>query len=324
MDNYLQLLKTGWPIEVNDIPPIPGAEKIDVINKNTGMREGVHAGVWRVKREDGRVEIWKSLDVMPYPNSPRRYASREVEALEAGHNANMRSSCGFPLNWVTRLKNDRMWLVRDEAFVIPDYMSGKEIGYEEVLELEQTLRNFNAQGWEIGEHIRVAVDRVWGNPFFLDLSTAAITFDWARDDQRRFYSWCEKNEHEWLSRLRRYCKRLVCSLDTSDNYGKEFFGKYVYVTYMDYYCDGIENYYPGVARTIEPYTIDMYTKEDDLLFYDSQHKCFEPVNSFLITTRPIDPEIALGLRLYPGWAPIEKKWRIEVSNIMKEENDNAK
>ena len=214
----------SWPAEVNDIPPTPNAVRVQVTNPNNSLPEGTHAGCWKVDNA-GVVEYWKPTDVRPFANSALRYESQELDALKM-----MSGHFGFPQNWWVVKAHDRTWIVRNEALVIPDHVSGKELSPSVVKKLESSLREFNKVGWEIGDHIRIAIDD-YDRPFFLDLSAAGHVGRWAEDDQDRFYKWCELNEHSWLSIRRQACKHLVCSVEFMQKYGREVYGGHVYLSH---------------------------------------------------------------------------------------------
>ena len=217
------------PIEIRNVPPGPGFTRLDG-KTNDGLPEGVHTGgVW--VSPDG-AEYWKPLDSRPYANADYHVPTREAECLEM-----MAGEPAFPRNWRVEesgtiigddaLHNARRWLVRGKVWVVPDDWPANALRLEHVLEIEQGLRRLNAQGWTVGDRLRVAFDRT-GKPFILDLSCACP--DSRADDEWWFLEWAEAMGLERLVRLRRDGRHLVSTLEFSSEHGHDYWHGHVYAS----------------------------------------------------------------------------------------------
>jgi hypothetical protein len=181
--------ETALPLSIRDTPPHPDAVRMTGVRPD-GLPDGVHTGgAWEFQGE-----IWKPLDGRPYANCENHYPTREAEVLEL-----MAGKPLFPRNWRIEERNGRRFLVRKRAFLIPDAVPYSELSLDQVLFVEQAVRDLNRAKWEIGDLISLAVDPDTYDLFFLDLSAAH-----PQDGQG-----CYRADEEW--RIREFFK--LCGAD---------------------------------------------------------------------------------------------------------------
>ena len=179
-----------YPLSVRDKKPHVHATKIKGTRAD-GLPDGVHTGGCYLI--DG--EVWKPLDGRPYLNADHHAATLEAECLEANSDLPF-----FPKNWRIEERNERRWLVRNEAYIVGKE-HGKKIDFNEIdkdtiMLLEQTVRELNRRGWEINDPISLGFDvenSVW---FIVDLSSCNKLPDdspYHCDEEYRIYQfmeWC--------------------------------------------------------------------------------------------------------------------------------------
>jgi hypothetical protein len=194
----------SFPLALHEVAPGDGFARMPLPHL-----EGVHTGGPFVS-PDGD-EVWKPLDGLPYPNAPRRIPTLEDVAL-----ALMAGVVCFPRNWRVELVNGRRWLVRKLARLIPETGGATVSTRAQVLQIEQALRLFNARYWEIGDHLKIAIDAETAEPFILDLSSAhpmgspTSSGLYKADDTRHFEAWAaEVAGFDDLVQLRRTARMVV-------------------------------------------------------------------------------------------------------------------
>jgi len=151
------------PITIRDISPGPDAQRLTGTHGQNGLPSGFHTGgAWLL---DG--EVWKPLDGRPWANSENHYPTQEAECLEA-----MAGELLFPRNWRVEERNGRRFVVRKKAHLIPEDVDYRHLTNEQILLVEQGIRNLNQHRWEIGDSIALAIDPDSYELFLYDLSTA--------------------------------------------------------------------------------------------------------------------------------------------------------
>ncbi|MBN1923052.1 MAG: hypothetical protein JW892_17530 [Anaerolineae bacterium] len=196
------------PLSIRTTPPDQTAERIEPGLRPDGLPDGVHTGgVWRFNGE-----IWKPLDGRPFTNAENHYPTQEAEFLAAVADLPF-----FPRNWRVEERNGRQWLVRPEAQIVPP----REIMNRSMfLELEQSIREVNSRGWEIGDEIVLAYAENGegvGQYFVLDCSTAwfrpATDGVYAADDTDRVKRFFKQGGLDWIVQLRENGKAVVSPLE---------------------------------------------------------------------------------------------------------------
>lgn len=156
-------MSNALPLSIRDTPPFPGAVRLTGIRPD-GLPDGFHTGgAWEYANM-----IYKPLDGRPYANCENHYPTDEAQVLEE-----MAGQPLFPRNWTIEQHNNRWFIVRKKAFIV----GGKEVGWkdlslEQVLHVEEGIRNLNAHWWEIGDLISLGIDPDTYELFLVDCSTA--------------------------------------------------------------------------------------------------------------------------------------------------------
>jgi hypothetical protein len=187
------------PLKIRDVPPFEGAVRLTGTRPD-GLPDGVHTGgAWRYQRL-----VYKPLDGRPWANAEHHLRTNEAAILER-----LAGKPGFPRNWLIAQRRGRYFLVRHAAQVIPEDFPYASLRHEDALQVEAAVRTLNAEGWELGDALRVAIDDV-GQLFLLDLSNAGpIGPMWMADDSQRVLRWFEEAGFHGLARLRREGQRAV-------------------------------------------------------------------------------------------------------------------
>jgi len=187
------------PLKMRDVAPFAGAQRLTGMRPD-GLPDGVHTGgAWKHDRL-----VYKPLDGRPWANAEHHLRTNEAAILER-----MAGKPGFPRNWLIAERHGRYFLVRHVAQVVPDDIPYSALGRDDALEVEAAVRALNAEGWEIGDAIRVAIDD-HGQLFLLDLSNAGPTGPvWPADDSQRVLRWFDEAGFGELARLRREGRRAI-------------------------------------------------------------------------------------------------------------------
>jgi hypothetical protein len=271
----------SFALALHDVSPGEGFARIPL-----PPLEGVHTGGPFVS-PDG-VELWKPLDALPYPNAPRRIPTWEDEAL-----ALMAGYPCFPCNWRVEVSRGRRWLVRKVARVIHEVTLGSALTREQVLQVEQALRAFNARYWEIGDHLTVAIDPDTGEPFVLDLSNAhpmgspTSSSVYKADDGRHFEEWVAGvTAHGDLVRLRRAARMVVSQARWAlGPYGRTH--RWVYST------------------RLAPQDVLLSGGTIPSVVYVSAQTDAEGVRTWVVVPARLDDALRTRSQLEWGWGPIE-------------------
>lgn len=149
------------PIGIRDVALGLSFTRLDPGETCDGLPDGVHTGgCWL--SPDGE-EVWKPLDGRPAANADYHLPTQEAECLEA-----MAGEPAFPRNWWVEEAGEvtvdgetytRRWLVRREAWVVPDDYPAHKMALEDVYEVERGIRVLNRAGWTVGDTLSVAYDR---------------------------------------------------------------------------------------------------------------------------------------------------------------------
>ena len=141
-------------IAIRDVGPGPGAKRL------TGENSGIHTGgAW-----EWQGKIYKPLDGRPHGGADFHVATQEADVLKA-----MEGQFLFPKNWTVEEHNGRRFVVRERAQLIPEDISYENLGSKNVQKIIDAIGELNHRGWEIHDHIPLAVDPK-GNLFLYDLS----------------------------------------------------------------------------------------------------------------------------------------------------------
>jgi hypothetical protein len=181
-----------------NIPPGPNFVLIHPstlpLSQVNGMQENVHTGglTGSLYHPVGKPnEIWKPLDYGAHPldiekGNLRRWPTKEWEALSVLREANR---FGAQRN-IRRETGDggRQWLV------MPRYEEcGWHEWYEDAYKLRETIWWFNANGWEIGDHLTVMLDPTDYEIVLVDMSCAWFSNSkqgiYKPDDRERWLAW---------------------------------------------------------------------------------------------------------------------------------------
>lgn len=276
-----------YPLKLREVKP---ADNFTVLEVPEG--EAFHTGGLFLSPD--KKEVWKPLDVMPYPNAECRIESRELEVLEL-----MKGQPGFPHNWRVEKANDRKFLVRRFCHVIGERISYKVMGLSQILEIEQWLRNLNSQYWEIHDHLTVAYDRAIDAFFILDLSAAqpmgnskSVNSIYVANDTSYFYAFAKKCGYETLVNLRWAAKHLTNSIE----WLKMELDENSPIT------DKHRHVYASKNRPIN----GMWCKIDGALFFDAD-KRETGVWSWVVTPEVLSEETLKRYELTLGYSPIPYK-----------------
>lgn len=155
-----QALTVRLPLAIRASAPGEGFTRMQI-----PAGEGMHTG--GVYLSPGGQKVWKPLDGRPDPDAAYHLPTQEDIVLSL-----MAGTVGFPKNWRVEVANDRRWLVRKLAYVIPETYERSMLTLDMVLQVEQALRALNAKKWELNDPLRVAIDPDTYEPFLLDLSSA--------------------------------------------------------------------------------------------------------------------------------------------------------
>jgi hypothetical protein len=270
---------TALPISIRDVSPCPDAVRLTGTRPD-GLPDGVHTGgAWLLP--DGNV--WKPLDGRPYANCDHHYPTREAECLEVMADRPM-----FPRNWWIIHRNGRSWLVRNKAWVFgqcPE-LSLKDLKLEQLLQVEQGVRDLNQHHWEIGDNISIALDEAY-NLFILDLSCAGEihgTGIYVADDEWRILRFFDDVGATRLRRRREKARHVVSDL------------KFI-VEHR-----GFHHVYASYNRPIS----SMWASIPGAVYVHEDHPNWEDAtpHTWVITQQPLDTDMIARYELSWGWSPI--------------------
>ena len=200
---------TALPLTIRDVKPAPLAIRLTGTRAD-GLPNGFHTGgAWLL---DG--EVWKPLDGRPYANCEYHYPTDEIDALEA-----MAGEPLFPHNWRVEEVNGRRFLVRKRAHIVGQDIEYRHLSKEQVLLVEQGIREFNRRGWEVNDEIQLGIDPDTYELFLVDLSTAMYRPPeqrkgcFAPDEDHRIYQFFRACGCDWLVTLREAAYRIISHMD---------------------------------------------------------------------------------------------------------------
>jgi len=273
------------PRTIRDVSPGEGFTRIE--NERTdGRPDGVHTGgCW-----SNGVEVWKPLDGGNAHDGPH-YPTREAECLE-----DMVGEPGFPPLWRVEKANGRRWLVRLKAWVYGQDFPRSEAPSELGMMVETFVRALNAKGWELGDAVSLALDRVTHEWFVLDLSCAAPTYktNSAWDDEWRVWKWWEEEGWTSLLRFRRTARHIVTSLEHHDRYEIPHSWRWVY------------------ASRHRPLSLTWAHKlRGKAILIPHQYNTKTRVHTWAVTEGPLDAETVDDYELVLGWWPWDTPARRE-------------
>jgi hypothetical protein len=269
----------GLPISIRDVSPSPDAIRLTGTRPD-GLPDGVHTGgAWLLPDDT----VWKPLDGRPYVNCEFHYPTKEAECLEV-----MADRPLFPRNWWLAQRNGRSWLVRKKAWVFgqcPE-LGLKDLKLDQILLIEQGVRDLNQHHWELGDSVSIALDPDY-NLFLLDLSCANETHGWGiyvADDEWRILRFFNEVGATRLSRRRERARHTVSDLRfTVEHRGY----KHVYGSYSR----PISNIWATIPGAV-------FIHED----YPNWEKAIP--HTWVITQEPLAEDILTRYELVWGWSPI--------------------
>jgi hypothetical protein len=272
----------SFPLALHVVSPGDGFVRMQM-----ARLEGMHTGGPFVSPDGG--EVWKPLDGLPYPNAPRRIPTQEDVAL-----ALMAGSVCFPRNWRVEMVNGRRWLVRKLARVVPETHAAALVTREQVLQVEQALRLFNARYWEVGDPLRVAIDPASGAPFILDLSSAhrmgspTSSGVYKADDSRQFEEWAAQVAgYDDIVQTRRAARQVVSRSEwILGKYGRTH--RWVYGSPLQHAQDGL------CVGAVIPSAV-----------YLPVEKPGTGMQSWVVVPGRLSDELIARYQLQWGWGPIE-------------------
>lgn len=148
------------PVELANVSPGPGFSRMPIPD-----HEGLHTGGPFLSPDCS--EVWKPLDTVVNQFEEERVTSQEHLVLN-----HMQGQPGFPANWRICFQASRLWLVRPRCKVFGQDIPTDQITRAQVNHVRKAIVALNAEHWEIGDSITVAIDSQTGEPFILDLSSA--------------------------------------------------------------------------------------------------------------------------------------------------------
>ncbi len=270
-----------YPLSIRDVPPDARFKRLEWQQSVGALPEGIHTGgVWYDPRP-GLDTIWKPLDGRPYVNADCHVETREEQTLEL-----MKGQPGFPINWYINQANGRRWLVRKRAYTAPPADPRDIFRPEHALIIEQGMRELNARGWELNDHVNVAIDPDTYEPFILDLSTAAPQpVKHFCNDEWRWERWAESMGFKQIVAWRDAAQRVVDGreplLDQYDPQNYEY--RHVYASYN------------------RPFSFAWADTVDAKLVHSSTLK--HGVHTWIVAKAPLDPEYCRRYELEYGWSP---------------------
>ena len=268
------------PVSIRDNKPHIHATRLTGYRPD-GLPDGIHTGGAWLTPEG---EVWKALDGRPYANCEYHYPTKEAEFLEAFKGRPL-----FPKNWRIETANGRRWIVRKKAYI---YEQDKRLQYSnlklnEVLEVEQSIRYVNQQGWEINDPILLALDLDTYDIFLFDLSSAHKLKD------------AHMANEEW--RITQFFE--LCGYDKL----KEFRTRSATVLHELRLLSGIElskehrNIYASPNRPMSA----IWATIPNAVYVDGGYPK-DNVWTWVITPRPLDEETIYRYELTWGWSPLHQ------------------
>jgi len=208
MNEQQALVVARLPLAIRAIAPGEGFTRMDI-----PQNEGMHTG-GPFLSPDGRA-VWKPLDGRPHPDAQYHLPTREDSVLHL-----MEGIVGFPKNWRVEDANERRWLVRKVAYVVPETYERVMLTLDVVLQVEQAVRALNAKKWEVNDPLRVAIDPDTYDPFLLDLSSACpgkgldAPLAYRANDALLFERWAQEVAgYDGLVAFRRCARKVVRSIE---------------------------------------------------------------------------------------------------------------
>ena len=268
------------PLAVRDRSPFSDAVRITGTRYDE-MPEGVHTGgAWLYENK-----VYKPLDGRPYVNADAHYRTLEAEMLEECKDIPL-----FQKNWTEEIHNNRIFLVRNKA-VILDKGDYRHLNKELVLQVEQSIREVNRRGWEIGDPI--VLGYVNYDYFIVDLSNCQRMNGkgaYAADEDWRIRVFFELCGYDRLIKLRSAGHRLV-------NPVRVLKGEIP---------DGYHHVYGSFYR---PFSLMWATLPGKPII---EHETRADQNamiphSWILTREPLNDDILYKYELTWAWSPIRRK-----------------
>lgn len=274
------------PLTIRDVRPAPYAIRLTG-QRADGLPNGFHTGgAWLVDDE-----VWKPLDGRPYANCEYHYPTDEVEALEA-----IAGEPLFPRNWRIEEANDRRFLVRKRAHIIGQDVEYHDLSKEQVLLVEQGIREFNRRGWEVNDEIQLGIDPDTYDLFLVDLSTACYRPPeqrkgcYAPNDERRIFCFFKECGCDWLVTLREAAYRVISHMEDLLERARKR-------------CEGFVHIYGSFNRPISSLWASFPC---EVYFVDNERANWEKAipHTWVVSQEPLDDETIRRYELTWGWSPV--------------------
>lgn len=269
------------PLSIRDVGPDDGAIRLTGTRPD-GLPDGFHTGgAWLLGNE-----VYKPLDGRPYANCEFHYPTREAEVLEL-----MAGQTLFPRNWRIEERNGRRFLVRKKAMLIPDEIPYDYLKTEQVLLVEQGIRNLNRNHWEINDTISLAMDSDTYELFILDMSAAQEMNGqgcYAADDEWRIREFFKLCKAERILKLREHASHIL----TAALWGmKHPNHRHVYASFNR----PISGIWASLPKDTE-YIHQERANWEEMIPW-----------TWIITTAPLPDEKIKSYELVWGWSPVHDK-----------------
>jgi hypothetical protein len=277
------------PLSIRDVKPTPLAIRLTGIRAD-GLPNGFHTGgAWLVVETD---EVWKPLDGRPYANCEYHYPTDEVEALEA-----MAGEPLFPRNWRVEEVNGRRFLVRKRAHIVGQDIEYRHLSKEQVLMVEQSIREFNRRGWEVNDELQLGIDPDTYELFLVDLSTAMYRPPEQRkgcyvpDEERRIKQFFKECGCDWLVTLREAAYRVINNLEIN------------LIECIEKKREGFVHVYASFNRPIDSMWAD-FPCEVEFIHNDWTNWEQAIPHTWIVAQELLDEEISKKYELIWGWSPV--------------------
>jgi len=270
------------PLSIRDVSPHPDAVRLTGTRPD-GLPDGVHTGgAWLWNNE-----VYKPLDGRPFANAECHYPTQEAECLEE-----LAGKPGFPRNWRVEEINGRRFLVRNKCLTIPGDIDYDHLNLDNLLYIENAVREMNRAGWEINDPLTLAVDPEGRHykPFLLDLSAAQKLPNkgcMTADDTWRIDEFFEACGADLLLKLRHQARHVIgtCAWQMEHRHHKHVYGSF-------------NRPIDGLWATIPHEPIFVHTPIGSANWTEAVP------HTWVVTTAPLDDEVIKRYELRWGWSPV--------------------
>ncbi len=273
-----------FPLSIRDVSPHPDAVRLTGTCPN-GAPSGTHTGgawLWQG-------EVYKPLDCRPCANAEYHIPTQEDIVLNI-----MAGQSLFPLNWRVETINQRRFLVRKKAHLVPEDVKYKELDDPRILLVEQGVRALNHAKWEIGDPIALALDAESYEPFLYDLSnahpqTGKIAYE--ADDEWRVLDFFRLCKREWLADFREHARHVVSNADP---------------IWWDERRKGYRNVYASFNR---PFSLMWASLSEEPILIHNDFADFPSAIpwTWVVTKTPLPEKKLFDYELRWGWSPIHEE-----------------